>query len=95
MDSNTIAMVDSSQLGNCLKHFFPFAGLRYLPLRDWFNKAYTNVTEIKEKEFLCQPLYFVIYLTWTNFAVKFVIPTLLLIGCNIKILFEVSIYDVW
>lgn len=65
-------------------------GLQLPGLKEWYENAYTNVTEIAEKPLLCKPMYFEIYLTWANFAVKFIVPTIILIGCNIKIIAEVS-----
>ena len=63
----------------------------HLPgLKEWYGNAYTYVTEIAEKPLLCEPMYVEIYLTWANFAVKFIVPTIILIGCNIKIIAEVS-----
>jgi len=62
----------------------------YPEVGDWIRKAYTNVTEVVELPLLCNPKYFNIYLTWINFFVKFVIPTIILVGCNIRILSEVK-----
>ena len=59
-------------------------------VREWFSKAYANVTEIAERPLLCDPRYFNIYLTWTNFIVRFALPTIILIGCNFKILHKVE-----
>ena len=70
---------------------FPISDLDFPELQQWYSKAYTKVTEITERPLLCEHLYFTIYLTWVNFAVKFVVPTVVLIGCNIKILYEVSV----
>ena len=73
-----------------LSTYFFHSGLAYPEVGDWIRKAYTNVTEVVELPLLCDPSYFNIYLTWINFFVKFLIPTVILLGCNIRILSEVS-----
>ena len=71
------------------KYFFLIIGLKYAEVRDWYSKGYTSVVEIAERDLLCDPLYYNIYLIWSNFMVKFVVPTIILIGCSIKIFIEV------
>ena len=67
----------------------------FAKLQAWYKKAYTKKTEIAENSFggitlLCNPIYFKLYLTWMNFFIRFVIPTAILIGCNVNIFREVS-----
>lgn len=57
---------------------------------NWENKAYENITEVAERSLLCNQIYVDLYLTWMNFIVRFVIPTIILIFCNVKILNEVK-----
>ena len=61
-----------------------------MEIRDWYSKAYAKVTEIAEKPLLCDESYFKNYLTWANFVTKFVLPTIILVGCNVMILLEVN-----
>ena len=56
---------------------------------DWYGNAYENVTDVVENELLCNKMYFAVYLVWMNFIVKFIIPTAILVVCNVKILLEV------
>jgi len=56
----------------------------------WYKKAYKNETEVVERSSLmCNMTYFNVYLVWMKFFFKFALPTIVLIGCNIKILKEV------
>ena len=62
----------------------------------WYSKAYTKTAEISEKDdLLCDDLYFTVYLTWSNFVIKFALPTIILVGCNVKILSEVNILNLF
>ena len=56
---------------------------------DWYGKAYQNVTDVVESGLLCNKTYFAIYLVWMNFIFKFVIPTTVLVFCNLQILLKV------
>ena len=58
----------------------------------WYKDAYQNVTDVVERELLCNKTYFTIYLVWMNFIFKFVIPTTILVFCNVKILLRVIFY---
>ena len=58
---------------------------------NWYSKAYENVTDVVERQLLCDKMYFTVYLVWMNFIVKFVVPTTILIVCNVKILLEVHL----
>ena len=55
----------------------------------WYSKAYSNVTVVQETKLLSNPIYVTVYLTWLNFFVRFIFPTMLLIFFNFKILKEV------
>ena len=70
----------------------PFVASEFSGFEDWYDKAYTKVKQIAPAEngLLCNEMYFHLYLTWTNFVVRFIIPTIILIFCNLKILLEVK-----
>ena len=60
----------------------------------WYKKAYKDETEVVERpSLMCNVTYFQVYLVWMNFFIKFALPTIVLIGCNIKILQEVIRYS--
>ena len=65
-----------------------------LPSNDviWRQKAFLNVTVVKETDLLSNNVYVTVYLTWLNFLVRFLVPTILLIFFNMKIVLEV-IFD--
>ena len=78
-----------------LTYLFSLIGADFAGLQAWYKKAYEKKTEIAENSIggytlLCNQTYFTMYLTWMNFFVRFVIPTAILIVCNIKIYREVS-----
>ena len=56
----------------------------------WRQKAFSNVTVVKETNLLSNNIYVTVYLTWLNFLVRFLIPTILLAFFNMKIVLEVS-----
>ena len=56
----------------------------------WRQKAFSNVTVVKD--LLSNNIYVTVYLTWFNFLVRFLVPTILLIFFNMKIVLEV-IFD--
>ena len=58
----------------------------------WRQKAFSNVTVVKERDLLSNKLYVIVYLTWLNFLVRFLVPTILLAFFNLKIVLEV-IFD--
>ena len=58
----------------------------------WRQKAFSNVTVVKETDLLSNNIYVTVYLTWLNFLVRFLVPTILLIFFNMKIVLEV-IFD--
>ena len=72
---------------------FSIIDLPYPELKEWYNNAYTNVTEIVERSLLCEQWYFTVYLTWVNFSVRFILPTIILIVCNVTIIVEVSVWN--
>lgn len=55
----------------------------------WHQKAFSNVTVVKETDLLSNNLYVTVYLTWLNFLVRFLVPTILLAFFNMKIVLEV------
>ena len=55
----------------------------------WFQKAFSNVTVVKETDLLSNNIYVTFYLTWLNFFVRFLVPTILLAFFNVKIVLEV------
>ena len=55
----------------------------------WRQKAFSNVTVVKETDLLSNNIYVTVYLTWLNFLVRFLIPTILLAFFNMKIILEV------
>ena len=55
----------------------------------WFQKAFSNVTVVKETDLLSNNIYVTFYLTWLNFFVRFLVPTILLAFLNVKIVLEV------
>ena len=59
----------------------------------WFQKAFSNVTVVKETDLLSNNIYVTFYLTWLNFFVRFLVPTILLAFFNVRIVLEV-IYQI-
>ena len=55
----------------------------------WRQKAFSNVTVVKETDLLSNNIYVTVYLTWLNFLVRFLVPTILLAFFNMKIILEV------
>ena len=55
----------------------------------WFQKAFSNVTVVKETDLLSNNIYVTFYLTWLNFFVRFLVPTILLAFFNVRIVLEV------
>ena len=56
----------------------------------WRQKAFLNVTVVKETDLLSNNIYVTVYLTWLNFLVRFLAPTILLAFFNVKIVLEVN-----
>ena len=76
-----------------LKNYDWASGPDWHSNNSWYSKAYSNVTVVQETKLLSNPIYVTVYLTWLNFFVRFIFPTMLLIFFNFKILKEVILHS--